>query len=297
MEVPAPTPTSPPTVTVAVPLHRSAPWVDTVLQNVRNLPDEVTEIVLSDRTCVDGAASRLATLLGDDPRVVVVAEETGLGWAEHFQLLLEEAHGDLFMWMPHDDHFAPSWVPTLVQALLDHPTAWLAFGHMDCVQLDGTTPAGTWPHPPPGLVQGWGVLRMMLQGEMGVPFRGLFRRREVLASDLRMAPSDRMHGVDMLWAFSLGLQSAMVYDDRTTTLKRFYATSTYASWGAERPGVHEAETLRLLREHGPGGLHGAAMRAVTRLAWVRGRLRPWLGPTWRRMKAIARRKGTAPPGR
>jgi len=274
----------PPTVTVAIPLHGSRRWVDDVVANVRALPPSVTEIVLSDRTCVDDAADVLSDLLADDRRVTVVAEPTNLGWEDHFQLLVEEAQGDLFMWMPHDDAFPSSWVPTLAGALEAHPEAWLAFGAIDCVEEDGVTPAGAWPPAKPGVIQGWEAVRMMLHGEMGVPFRGVFRRKQVLDASVRLSPSADFHGVDMLWVFTVALESALVHDPSTVTTKRFYPTSACATWGAEQPGAHELETLARLRSHGPRGAMGAAMRARTRLSWVKARLRPLLGPAWRKLR-------------
>jgi hypothetical protein len=273
-----------PSTTVAVPLHRSARWVENVVANVRALPSPVTEVLISDRTVEDDGAEQLRALLADDPRVQIVSEPRGLGWEEHYQLLLEEAAGELFSWMPHDDRFDPSWVPTLVDALQAHPEAWLAFGTMRCVGADGTTPAGSWPHPEPGPVQGWGALRMVLRNEMGVPFRGVLRRREVLASGLRLEHDPQVPPIDMLWTFALAMRSGLVYDDTTTTWKRFYATSTHARWGTAAPGAIEREVLAVLRQDGPGGATGAAMRAVSRLAWVHGRLRPALAPLRRRAR-------------
>lgn len=283
-----------PTITVAIPLHRSARWVETVVENVRALPPGVTEVVVSDRTCVDDAAAVLRDRLADDSRAHVVAEPREMGWEDHYQLLAEEAGGDLFMWMPHDDRFDASWTSTLAATLEAHPEAWLAFGHVACVEVDGVTPSGDWPHPPPGVVAGWGALRMVLQGEMGMPFRGLWRRRAVLDAGVRLAPRPDFHGVDMLWVFEVALRSALVYDDRTETHKRFYPDSTFASWPAEDPGAHEDEVLHLLARAGPGGAEGAAMRSVARAARLRGRLRPHLGPAYRRAKALVGRGSTLP---
>jgi len=277
-----------PSITVAVPLHRSTRWLDVITANVRALPNEVTHVVLSDRTCEDDAAEVLRARLADDPRVRVIAEPRGIGWVDHYQLLLDEATTDLFMWMPHDDDFEASWVPTLIDTLDRHPQAWIAWGHEACTSADGVTPVGTWPHPRPGVVRGWGALRLILHGEAGLPIRGLLRRRAILDSGLRFEHRPDFGGVDQLWVFAVALQSALVYDDRTETTKRFYAGSTHTQWGMERPGHLELEVVRLLHEHGPGGLQGLAMRSVARLAWVRGRLRPYLGPTWRALRGRQR---------
>lgn len=251
-------------ITVAVPLHCSRRWVTNVVANVRALPSMVTEIIVSDRTCLDDAAEQIRDCLADDPRVVVLAEPSGLGWEEHFQQLLELGTGDLFMWMPHDDVFDPSWVPILAEALDAHPRAWLAYGRLEGIYDDDLTPSRWQPLPrSTGEVSGWAALQMMLDGQMAVPFRGVFRRREVVAAGLRMETATTFVGSDMLWVLAVALRSAIVYDDRTMTRKRFHPTSTSASWRSTY-GDFAREAVAVVREHGPGGVEGAAMRWYSR---------------------------------
>jgi GT2 family glycosyltransferase len=267
------------TVTVAVPLHASGHWVDNVVDNVRRLPDLVTEIVVSDRTLVDDAADRLRLALADDERVVVRAEALGIGWPEHYQLLLEEAQGDLFMWMPHDDIFDASWVPVLSGALARHPEAWLAFGRIEPVELDGVSPGPRPPyHPRPGLVTPARAAHLGIRG-MGVGFRGLIRRQDVLASGLRV---DRPAGdlddpaADIAWVLAVALRSGLVYDDRTTTRKRYYGSSTSARW--RRPAFSDVrQTLAVADAHLPTGGQGRRLRMLMWLGIVRWACRRPIG--------------------
>jgi hypothetical protein len=262
---------TPPTVTVAIPLHRSAEWVDNIAANVRALPPMVTEIIISDQTCVDDAAEQLRVRLADDPRVVVRDDAAGLGFVEHYHVLLETAHGDLFMWMPHDDIFDPLWVPMLAQALAEHPRAWLAFGRLEWVQIDGVTPdeAGGKLRFPfrAGQMSDWAALRMMLGGWTGYAFRGLFDRRKVLAAGLRMEPDAAFVGVDREWVFAVALHSALVYNDQPVTCKRAYpgSTSTLPAWRQQHRGHNDDAAIAVLRRHGPGGARGLAMRSMARV--------------------------------
>lgn len=63
---------------IGVPEHGAHRSVDTgkrtYVANVRALPPLVTEVILSDRSCVDDAARQLRERLADDPRVRVLAE-------------------------------------------------------------------------------------------------------------------------------------------------------------------------------------------------------------------------------
>ncbi len=266
-------------VTVAIPLHSSAVWMDNIVANVTALPAEVTEVILSDRTCLDDSAAQLRTRLASDPRVVVVAEPRGLTWTEHCQLLIEEATGDLFTLLPHDDVFDPSWVPTLLQALEAHPEAMLAYGRLEKVEPDGVTPADDWPppaFPPHGAVtSGWKALEAYLDGSLWIPFRGLMRRREVLESGIRLRSPDAFPGrcswilVDSLWVFSIALHSGLVYDDRTVTRKRIHPGSATAMSRRGRPGGRHRPGAAVLRRYGPGGMTGVAMAAALWVDWLR----------------------------
>jgi hypothetical protein len=255
------------TITVAVPLHASARWVDNVEQNVRALPPMVTEIILSDRTCVDDAAEQLRERLVDDPRVTVMAEPAGLEWEEHHQLLLEHATGDLFMWMPHDDIFEASWIPTLARELEAHPQAWLAFGRVIPVMEDATT-----PHPArqPLLagetreLVGREAARLAFKGDVWIAFRGLFHRSRVLESGIRLERAPNVPVSDHYWVLRVALRSALVFSAETSTKKRFYSGSTSPNWKTPTRGSGHRETLAVLRAYGPPGSRGFAMRMEAR---------------------------------
>ncbi len=276
-------------VTVAIPLHLSAPWVDNIVANVTALPADVTEVLLSDRTCLDDAADQLRSRFANDPRVVVVAEPRDLTWTEHCQLLIEEARGDLVTLLPHDDVFDPSWVPILREALEAHPEALLAYGRLEKVEPDGVTPAAGWTPPalpPPGEVTtGWQALEAYLDGLLWVPFRGLVRRKELLDSGIRLRSPDAFPGncswilVDSLWVFSMALHSGLVHDDRTVTWKRIHPGSATAMSRRGRPGGRHRPGAAVLRRYGPGGLAGVAMTAHLWVDWARRGVR-YLAQAW-----------------
>ncbi|MCD9625206.1 glycosyltransferase [Rhabdothermincola salaria] len=257
------------TVTVAVPLHRSRRWVDNVEANVRRLPAEVTEVLISDATVEDDAAEVLSARLADDDRVTVLARAEELTWFEHYQDLVERATGDLCSWLPHDDDFDASWVPALRAGLAENPTAWLAFGRVLGVRADGAT-ATTWQPPPirSGLLEGVEVLDLALAQQAWQPFRGLFRRREVLAAGIGMEPYGDYPGVDMTWTLAVGLRSGWVSVPTTSTRKRYHDANTHTTF-RQAPGDHQRAALEMVRRFGPGGVEGARMRLTARRATLR----------------------------
>jgi GT2 family glycosyltransferase len=287
-----------PRITVAIPLHGSVRWVDNVVRNVRNLPSMVTEILISDRSCLDDAADRIRARLLDDPRVKVRAAADGLDFFAHYSNLLEQADGDLFMWMPHDDIFDSQWVPTLAAALEVHPEACLAFGQLHLVEADGVTPRVSRLRPffsrPSGVLSQTSATRMMLSGYSWAAFRGLFRRSRVLEAGIRLEPG-RLIAADLEWVFAIALRSALVYDSRAITWKRRYAGSTSDSveWRQQNRGRPRDAALAILAQHGPRGFRGLALRLFVRSWSIPHRLRSRVASVLpaslkRRIRAVAR---------
>lgn len=251
------------TITVAIPLHKSSMWVDNIVANVESLSPMVTEILISDQTCLDDTAEQLRVLLADNPRVIILSGPVGLGFAEHYQYVLEMATGELFMWMPHDDIFEPSWIPTLAAALEEHPEAWLAFGKLHTVEFDGVTPL--WPlilPVQPGLLSLRQAIRMMVFWTIWSPFRGLFRRKNVLDAKIRMDPVNSLTAIDIEWVFTVAVHGMLIYKNSTTTRKRIYGGSTHRTplWQEQiRGNIHKA-AIRILDQHGPYGMYGGFLR-------------------------------------
>jgi hypothetical protein len=250
------------TITVAIPLHKSSMWVDNIVANVENLSPLVTEILISDQTCLDDAADQLRIRLAGNPRVIIHSRASGLGFAEHYQYLLESASGDLFMWMPHDDIFEPSWIPTLAAALEEHPEAWLAFGKLHTVEVDGVTPL--WPlilPVQPGLLSLRQAIRMMVFWTIWSPFRGLFRRKNVLDAKIPMDPVNSLTAIDIEWVFTVALHGKLIYNNNTTTWKRLYEGSTHRTtlWQEQMRGNVQQAAIRILDQYGPGGMYGSLL--------------------------------------
>jgi glycosyltransferase involved in cell wall biosynthesis len=275
-------------MTVAIPLHGSARWVDNVVANVRALPSAVHEILISDQTLLDDAASSLATLLHDDERVRVLASPSGMDFARHYQYLLETAQGDYFMWMPHDDIFDPDWVPRLVAALERHEGAWLAFGKFVAVSEDGMQVLWTYPQELKfGLLSKETCIEELLKRVFYVPFRGVFRRQAVLNANFRFHIEDSLISIDTEWVFTLALHGGVVYDGGVCTKKRLYVGSTHTTplWKTQQRGTEGQSAIKLLRRYGPGGIYGFYLRSyVYGFQYYHQNYQPFVKRTKKRIK-------------
>jgi hypothetical protein len=218
-------------VTVAIPLHRSAPFVEVVLDNIAaiGLPD--AEILVSDRTVLDDAAATIAESTRHDLRVQVVAEPLGLSWTEHHRLLLHEARGRYFLWMPHDDDFPHGHVEALVDRLETSPELIVTFGDL----VWGVDPGVRLAAPPMRFDRPrWDAAdaaRFFTYGTIGRAYRGAFDRERVLGAGIvpRDLPDDSAWA-DELFMLEVALLGRPAPVNSVVSYKRLCEGNTHVRW-------------------------------------------------------------------
>jgi hypothetical protein len=214
-------------LTVAVPLHRSAPWVDTISENLGALPAG-SHVLLSDATRADDALSVLRRRFRRNRRVRVIDPPPDAGWRANYNHLLAHGRTDLFAWLPHDDCISAGYYERLVDALDEHASAALAFGSLLFVGLDHEVP---WVHPPPPIALGidrpeYEAVVLARDWNLGVPFRGVFRREWA-----RPVPPTRDDCfADQVWVFGMALSGRVVEARDAVYVKRFHADNTHKTW-------------------------------------------------------------------
>ena len=117
-----------PLVTIAVPLYRSARFVDNIVSNIAALTYDPVEILISDRHGFDDAIDQLEARYRRDPRVRILRAGDGIDWAAHYNELLKAATGTYFCCMPHDDAYAAGYIDGLVARIASRPDAIVACG-------------------------------------------------------------------------------------------------------------------------------------------------------------------------
>lgn len=231
------------TFTLAIPTHDRRETVVLAVQSVLRQTRVPEQIVVTCDGCTDGTADALRGL---DDRITVVELEKGAGYAYgHRNVALEQATGDVIMWLADDDLLLPDHVERLAQR-------W-ALGDVDLV-----TTAAVIVEPDDGLE--W------IGGDWSVPyFRSALERynTNVMASvSARTALLRAVGGWDDaieraadwdLWkrALNAGARPAMV--DEPTVL-HFRATGRTQAWplrvrqnAAWLERIGEAEALPSLR--------------------------------------------------
>jgi hypothetical protein len=216
-----------PRLTVGIPLHRAAAWVDNVSQNLSALPPGTT-VLLSDLTAEDDALAKLRRRHRYDRFVRVAAAAPAAGWREHYNHLLAAATTELFAWLPQDDRITAGYYEGLVGALDACSTASLAFGPMVSVGADFREPA-VFTMPPMELgvhLPEYEAVTLMRHWNLGVAFRGVFRRP--WSRPLPSMPGG--HHADVFWVFGLALSGHLVPVRDSVYVKRFHAENTHEGW-------------------------------------------------------------------
>jgi hypothetical protein len=210
--------------TVAIPLHRSARWVDTVAENVERLGG-VARIVVSDADEADDALSVLRSRLGGLDVEFRGRRRVPVGWAAHCNDLLSHAVTPYVMWLPHDDEIEPEWILEGERALDVDPTAVLAVGSV--VRLGGGVdlpfdPGFSHAEPRARVSAALSALVSGRPTSLGLLFRSVFRRADALTlPDAEWA--------DVPWAIGMLAQGRAV---PTTGIyrKRWHPESVSAGW-------------------------------------------------------------------
>jgi len=237
-----------PLVTVAIPLSRSKPFVDCVLNNINSLRYPNIEIIISDQHLEDDALELIEKANPKDRRCKYFASSSAINWVEHYNFLLEKASGKYFMWMPHDDTFPADYISKLVSALENSPKSILAFGQIECIDMDeNLLKKPTFPDPPDISPDEWNErssLELLINWSLGVPFRGLFRREEILKNNLYVKQTRGNLFADKYWVFATGLIGHLLFVPNCKCRKRYHSNSAHANWNENF--LHRLSSLKVL---------------------------------------------------
>lgn len=243
-----------PIVTIAIPLFRSKRFLPIIRQNLLRIDWPTAEILISDRHGDDDTLSLLRQEFDSDSRIRFLENRDRIGWVDHYNALLTEARGTYFAWFPHDDTFPEGYVSDLVNDLERHPEAWLSFGRLYAVEED--TDEQQMMYLPDRLrrnTESWQpdyALKLLGLFNLGIPFRGVFRRERVLEKGLLIRhtqPNDQF--ADIYWVFAVALQGKLFYNDHQSCLKRYYAGSTHHAWSEANYFVTSAAGRRAIEQY------------------------------------------------
>lgn len=271
------TPRGAPSVVLGLPVHNSARFLPATLAAVVAQDHPRLEIVVSDDASTDETPDLCRALAARDGRVRLQRHEARQGWIANYNSVLRHATGDYFLWVPHDDLYAPDYVSALVARLEARPEAVLAYsttlGIDDCGRVirewrgHAALQAAATPLARAVRYLWWD------EREKFIPFRGVVRRRALEAvGELEVGP----WGVyaDDLWLFRLALLGPFVYEPRPLCTKRLHAGSVSATtrytYGQYRAYIGAHRALGRRAGLGRRARLALALSVLLRQAWLAG---------------------------
>ncbi|MFM1896557.1 MAG: hypothetical protein RLZZ385_1631 [Pseudomonadota bacterium] len=118
-----------------MPVFNEEHYLRHALESLLGQTFEDFELIISDNASTDGTATICAMYAQRDSRIRVVRQPENIGAVANFQLVLEQAQGEYFMWAAADDLWSKSWLEELLA--IAHQTGCPAMGTVRQMDVDG----------------------------------------------------------------------------------------------------------------------------------------------------------------
>lgn len=108
-----------PTVSIGMPVYNGSKYIREALDSLLAQTFADFELIISDNASTDATQSICEEYERRDPRVRYVRQAENKGAVANFQFVLDQAHGELFMWAAYDDLWAPDFLMDAMTLLQD----------------------------------------------------------------------------------------------------------------------------------------------------------------------------------
>jgi glycosyltransferase involved in cell wall biosynthesis len=126
-----------PRVTIGMPVYNGKRFLGRSLESLLGQTFSGFELIISDNASTDGTAEICAALAARDPRIRYIRQPENRGSQANFNVVLQEACGEYFMWAAADDEWDPDYVETLVRFLDANRDYVGAFGQYTMLDSEG----------------------------------------------------------------------------------------------------------------------------------------------------------------
>ena len=124
-------------VSVGIPTYNRAAALSEAIASCLAQTYANIEIIVSDNASTDGTPGLCAQWQRDEPRIKVIRQPRNIGRERNFGAVLEEASGELFIWLSDDDTLDPRCVEACVAGFVAHQDYAIVGGHVEYVKPDG----------------------------------------------------------------------------------------------------------------------------------------------------------------
>jgi glycosyltransferase involved in cell wall biosynthesis len=230
-----------PSVSIGIPTYNRVRGLRRAIESAAAQDHRDLEIFISDNASTDDTESVCRAYAANDPRIRYVRQPVNRGATKNFQLALEGARGDFFMWLADDDWLDRSYVSRCSEVLGAEPDCSLVAGSDLYYENDKAPFAGV---PPLNLTERSGserVVSYFRQVRRNGTFYGLMRR--TLISKI---PTYDVLGGDWL---TIG---AMAYFGKIRTLDGVFVHRSLGGASRDWSTLASMYSLSKFHEENPG---------------------------------------------
>ncbi len=118
--------TSVPRLSIGLPVYNGEDFLAETLDSLLGQTFEDYELIISDNASTDGTADICRRYAARDSRIRYIRQPRNLGCAPNHNVLVQQARGELFKWVFHDDLYARDLIERSIEALDEYPQVVLA---------------------------------------------------------------------------------------------------------------------------------------------------------------------------
>lgn len=125
-----------PRVTIGLPVYNGENYLAAAIESVLKQTFGDFELIIADDASTDRTAEICRSYAERDPRVRYHRNARNRGAAPNYNFLVDQARGEFFKWIAHDDEITPDFLATTVAALVARPEAVVAHTRIRVIDKD-----------------------------------------------------------------------------------------------------------------------------------------------------------------
>ncbi len=126
-----------PLVTIGVPVYNGESYIEATLDSALAQHHDHLEILVADNASTDATAEIVRRYAANDSRVRLIENDTNIGAAPNYNLVLNEAKAEFFCWLSADDLIEPAYVERAVEILIERPDVVGVYSHAGRINEHG----------------------------------------------------------------------------------------------------------------------------------------------------------------
>ena len=254
-------------VSIGMPVYNGEKYIMRALDSLIAQDYEKFEIIVSDNASTDQTPTILEEYASKYPHIRIYTQPENVGAQPNFIKVLKLARGEYFMWAAIDDYWLPSFLPSLVNELNNHPDSGVAMCGVECVLDDGAphrTVRFSGEDDPSSKDFLSMALALVSPNNYNFFIYGVFRR-ELLLDAIKLLPE--MEASDRWLMLQISLATKFCYIDDVLHIRTIHTKPYYERYPAD-------ELIRKQIEYEQKWFHFRSIPDVARMI-CRSAIIPW----------------------